>query len=1250
MSTSSVASLQKQLAQSSGAPPLRDAVAAAYCMPEPQAVEGLLARAGPLKQQAGRIHILAGRLAAAWREQKASGQNDLTQSLLQEFSLSDKEGVALMCLAEALLRIPDKQTRNALIRDKISAGDWQRHLGASASTFVNAAAWGLLVTGRLVSHHESGLAGSLARLAARGGEPLIRAAVDVALRKIGEQFVAGQTIAEALSRSQEPEQAGFRHSYDMLGEAALTSADAQRYMRAYEQAVHAIGKAGNRRGIYDGPGISVKLSALHPRYSRAKIDRVMAELYARLQHLAVLAKHYDMGLNIDAEEADRLEISLRLVERLRLDPLLAGWDGMGVAVQAYQKRCPQVVDFLLDLARRSGHRLMIRLVKGAYWDTEIKRAQVGGLPDYPVFTRKAHTDLAYLVCAQTLLSAPKLCYPQFGTHNVHTVAAIHEMAQAAAEPREYEFQCLHGMGEALYRQVAGPTSEGKLGHACRIYAPVGTHDTLLAYLARRLLENGANTSFVNQISVPSRSIDSLIQDPVHTVERAGEVDGKIGLPHPRIPLPAALFGPSRVNSTGADLNSEHIIATLTAYLLDEEKSQWHAAPIINGQDVPGQRRAVLNPARRSEVVGYASEATATQVNQAVAMAAQGWFQWSRAAPDSRAAILEAAATALERSVHLFMAMLIREAARTSANALAEVREAVDFLRFYARQARGFARGTHEPWGPVACISPWNFPLSIFTGQVAAALAAGNTVLAKPAGQTPLVAHAMVRLLLNAGIPATALQLLPGAGAAVGSALVADERIKGVLFTGSTDVAKTLARQIAGRLDARGRQVPLIAETGGQNAMLVDSSALPEQVVGDVMASAFDSAGQRCSALRVLCLQDDIAEPVLRMLKGAMAQQAIGEPILLATDIGPVIDGHAKARIMRHIEQLKAQGCAVFQAHDQNELDRLDGAFIAPTLIEIPSVLRLEDEVFGPVLHLVRYKRQDSDSLIQHINSLGYGLTFGLHSRIDETIAKASSQARAGNIYVNRNIVGAVVGVQPFGGEGLSGTGPKAGGPLYLLRLLSQKPASAAMRALESPDVTISVDTSSRNAMQGELAQLQDWALQHQRPALAKACQLFAANTPSGTRYTLPGPTGELNTYSLHPKGPILCLGQSDDDLLMQLAATVAVGSHALVLSEHAAPLSRLPHRVLDRVHVVEDWQGQRFEAALFHGSRPAATELAHALAGQEGPIIALIALDAGCAQIPLERLVVERSISINTAAAGGNPALLTMDRHPFQTA
>ncbi|WP_415838246.1 trifunctional transcriptional regulator/proline dehydrogenase/L-glutamate gamma-semialdehyde dehydrogenase, partial [Polaromonas hydrogenivorans] len=1129
--------------------PLRQAITAACRLPEPELLPGLLeqARLSPELHQA--TQQVARRLAQQLRERKAAtGRAGLVQGLLQEYSLSSQEGVALMCLAEALLRIPDAGTRNALIRDKISHGQWTAHVGRSPSLFVNAATWGLLLTGRLVgTHSESGLSSTLGGLIRKGGEPLIRKGVDMAMRMMGEQFVTGETIALALEHARPLEAQGFRYSYDMLGEAALTAENAAHYLAAYEASIHAIGQASAGKGIYDGAGISIKLSALHPRYSRAQYGRVMDELYPILLRLAVMAKQYDIGLNIDAEEADRLELSLDLLEKLCYAPELGGFNGIGFVIQAYQKRCPRVIDYLIDLAGRSGHRLMVRLVKGAYWDSEIKRAQLDGMPGYPVYTRKAHTDVSYLACARKLLAAPGAVYPQFATHNAHTLAAIYQLAGPDDyRPGQYEFQCLHGMGEPLYEQVVGDVAAGKLGRPCRIYAPVGTHETLLAYLVRRLLENGANTSFVNQIADSGIAIDRLVEDPVDAVERLARQEGQAGLPHPAIALPGALYGTLRANSQGLDLADETCLDALAGVLRQTAQAPWLARPMLASATEPAGGEGiglqpVLNPADHRDQVGQVQEATLADVDKALAQALAFAPEWAKAAPAERAAALDRAAGAMQAALPRLMGLLMREAGKSAANAIAEVREAIDFLRYYAAQALAdFTPATHVPLGPVVCISPWNFPLAIFTGQVAAALAAGNTVLAKPAEQTPLIAAEAVRLLWQSGVPPAAVQLLPGRGETVGAQLVSDVRVQGVMFTGSTDVARILQRTLAGRLGDAGQPVPLIAETGGQNAMIVDSSALTEQVVGDVVASAFDSAGQRCSALRVLCLQEESADRVIAMLKGAMAEQRIGNPGALAVDIGPVIDAEAQASIERHVGAMRARGHAVFRQARHTQGDLAHGTYVLPTLIELHSIGELEREVFGPVLHVVRYRRRELGALIKQINATGYGLTLGVHTRIDETIAQVVSQAHAGNQYVNRNMVGAVVGVQPFGGEGLSGTGPKAGGPLYLYRLLARRPADAMARAVAWTEVNQESSNMPR-PVGGALLALRDWAQAQRQPALAQACQDDAAWSCSQAAVSLRGPTGERNVYSLHPREAVLCLAAQDDARLLQLAAVLAVG-------------------------------------------------------------------------------------------------------------
>ena len=1223
---------------------LRAAITAAYRRPETEALPMLLDLARLPKEQAAAASKMALGIAEKLRNQKnAGGRQGLVQGLLQEFSLSSQEGVALMCLAEALLRIPDKATRDALIRDKISNGNWSQHLGQSPSMFVNAASWGLLITGKLVSTHtEAGMSSALNRIIGKSGEPLIRKGVDMAMRLMGEQFVTGETIAEALANAANMESKGFRYSYDMLGEAALTDEDAKRYLASYEQAIHAIGKASHGRGIYEGPGISIKLSALHPRYSRAQYDRVMDELYPTVLGLVKMARDYDIGINIDAEEADRLEISLDLLERLCFEPSLAGWNGIGFVIQAYQKRCPYVIDYVIDLAKRSRHRLMIRLVKGAYWDSEIKLAQVNGLEGYPVYTRKPYTDVSYLACARKLLAVPESIYPQFATHNAHSLSAIYQLAGQNYYPGQYEFQCLHGMGEPLYEQVVGKVADGKFNRPCRIYAPVGSHETLLAYLVRRLLENGANTSFVNRIADHSISLQDLVLDPVLQVEQMAAQEGTLGLPHPRIPLPRDLYGDARLNSAGIDLANEHRLGSLSSALLSSTNHAYLAEPMLGLADAaPGEPQPVRNPADHRDVVGHVREASEADVNNAILGALSSAQIWQSTQPAERGAILQRAADLMEAEIQSLMGVLVRESCKTFANAIAEVREAVDFLRYYGAQASThFANDSHRPLGPVVCISPWNFPLAIFSGQVAAALAAGNTVLAKPAEQTPLIAAQAVRILLEAGVPAGAVQLLPGRGETVGARLVGDERVRGVMFTGSTEVAGILQRNIAGRLDAQGRTIPLIAETGGLNAMIVDSSALAEQVVVDVVNSAFDSAGQRCSALRVLCVQEDAADRVVQMLKGAMAEYRVGAPERLHTDIGPVIDEEAKANIDKHIQAMRDKGRKVFQSArlDAEEIKR--GTFVVPTLIELDSFSELKREIFGPVLHVVRYQRADLDQLLAQINESGYGLTLGVHTRIDETIAQVVGTAHVGNLYVNRNVVGAVVGVQPFGGEGLSGTGPKAGGPLYLYRLLSTRPQDAVANQLKGDGAQAL--PRPKDAQQAVEA-LAKWAGQKDA-ALASLLSGYGELAQSFTQQVLTGPTGERNTYTLLPREHVLCLAEDRADLLAQLAAVLSVGSRPLVAESNAAVVKELPKEVAQRIELVADWSAtdKVFDAILHHGDSDQLRAVCELASQRKGAIVGVTGLNRGETDIPLERLLIERALSVNTAAAGGNASLMTI--------
>ena len=1154
--------------QSSPPNELRAAIRAAVRRPETECLPPLIESARLDPATSSQVAATARRLVEALRQQ---GTGRGVQGMIQEYSLSSEEGVALMCLAEALLRIPDDATRDALIRDKVSRGDWRSHLGPERTLFVNAATWGLMVTGRLTAAiPEEGLARALGRLIARGGEPIIRTGVDMAMRLMGEQFVSGQAIGEALANSRRLERRGFQYSYDMLGEGAATADDAARYLKAYENAINAIGRAAAGRGPIGGPGISIKLSALHPRYRRSQRDRVMAELLPRVQQLARLAKSHDIGLNIDAEEADRLDLSLDLLEALCFDPDLAGWDGIGVVVQAYGKRCVHVVDWLVDLARRSGHRLMVRLVKGAYWDSEIKQAQVDGLADYPVFTRKVHTDVSYLASAKRLLAAPDQIFPQFATHNAQTVAAIHAMAGPDFAPGQYEFQCLHGMGEPLYAQVVG---SGNLDRPCRIYAPVGTHGTLLAYLVRRLLENGANSSFVNRIGDKAVGIEALVADPVAMAEAILP----LGTPHQQIARPADILGRRR-NSAGLDLADEAELARLAEVLRESVGLPWTAEPVLATSvgDATTAARPVRNPADLDDLVGTVRFAPPELVERAFAAARPAW-----APVAERARVLRVAADLLEARHRQTLGLIMREAGKSASNAIAEVREAVDFLRYYAEEALRLGEQA-VPLGAVVCISPWNFPLSIFTGQVAAALAAGNAVIAKPAEETPLIAAAMVALLHEAGVPRHALQLLPGAGD-IGAALCGHPDAGAVVFTGSTEVARLIQHQLAGRVSPDGLPVPLVAETGGINAMVVDSSALTEQVVADVLASAFDSAGQRCSALRLLCLQEDIADRTLAMLKGAMQELRTGNPDRLSTDVGPVISAEAAGRINAHIVAMRAAGHAVTDAPLEEGAGR--GIFVAPTLIELDRVDQLQTEVFGPVLHVVRYARRDLDQTIGAINALGYGLTFGLHTRLDETIDRVTARIEAGNIYVNRNIIGAVVGVQPFGGHRLSGTGPKAGGPLYVRRLVRRRAPEPATR--------------------GE---------------------------------SLAGPVGETNLYQTRPRGEVLLLPQTREGLSLQLEAVTMTGNRAVIDASLLGPAAVAGMAPPD-ARVSADWTAEAGVAVvLVEGDTARLLDVQRVIAGFAGRIVPVM----GSADINLDMLVNEVAISINVAAAGGNASLMAL--------
>ncbi len=1083
------------------------------------------------------------------RRIRTEAHPSLMEHFLSEYGLSTREGIALMCLAEAMLRVPDRDTMDDLIEDKIAPSDWGKHLGEASSSLVNASTWALMFTGRVLENPKPGLAGTLRGAVKRLGEPVIRTAVSRAMKEMGRQFVLGETIDKALHRAREEEAKGYTYSYDMLGEAAMTATDAARYAKAYSDAITAIAGACDKGSVRDNPGISVKLSALHPRYEVAQEDRVMAELVPAVRDLARQARAAGMGFNIDAEEQDRLSLSLKVIRAVLEDPELAGWDGFGVVVQAYGKRAAAVIDWLHALAVTLDRKLMVRLVKGAYWDTEMKHAQVEGHPDFPLFTSKVATDVSYIANAKKLLGYADRLYPQFATHNAHTVAAILDMADGQA----FEFQRLHGMGERLHDIVLRQT-KGR----CRIYAPVGAHRDLLAYLVRRLLENGANSSFVNQIVDEEVSPEDIARDPFAELDRAAPPAGLV--------QPAAIFGAGRRNSQGFDLTDratlDRIAAARNVPIPDAAPSTAPSGPV----------RDVINPAS-GERVAQVQEANSDCIAAALAVASP----WD-APVGERADILRRAADLYEDNFGLIFATLAQEAGKNLPDAVGELREAVDFLRYYADQA---ARDDAPPLGIVTAISPWNFPLAIFTGQVAAALATGNAVLAKPAEQTPLIAAIAVRLLHKAGVPETALQLLPGDGATVGAALTSDPRVNGVVFTGSTETALLIRRAMAANL-APG--APLIAETGGLNAMIVDSTALPEQAVRDIVASAFQSAGQRCSALRCLYVQADIAPHLIAMIKGAMDELTLGDPWHLSTDVGPVIDAEARDGIAAYIAQARTDGRVLHQLEAPTT-----GTFIAPTLLSVDGIGDLEREIFGPVLHVASFAADELDQVIDDINATGYGLTFGLHTRIDSRVQAVADRVHVGNIYVNRNQIGAVVGSQPFGGEGLSGTGPKAGGPHYLPRFRRHMvPLTSA-----------------------------EWSHKAEAAAVQKALDAATPRYQDATE--LPGPTGEANTLRLTARAPFLCLGPGQEAAEEQAALVQALGGQAVV-----------PDGLLDP-EALRTLTG--FAGVLHWGEAAAYGEV---LAAREGPILPLVTGKPDAAHV-----LHERHLCVDTTASGGNPALLS---------
>ena len=1259
--------------------PTRQKIREFYRIDENIAVDHILPLAEVNVSARSRAWERARKMVLQIRQDQAG--NGAIDSLLKEYSLSSEEGVVLMCLAEALLRVPDKHTQDALIRDKISQGQWSTHLGGSDSLFVNASSWGLLITGSMVNYADTRKQdsfGLLKRTIGRLGEPVIRKSMNYAMKIMGKQFVMGETIVAATERAATKEQQGYVYSYDMLGEGARTMDDAKRYLKAYQEAIVTIGNAAVASGKNDPrrvPGISVKLSAIHPRYEFTHKARVMAEIVPKLKALCLQAKQYNIGLTVDAEESERLDISLDVIEAVFSDDDLAGWNGFGIALQAYQKRAIFVVDWLRELTLKVDRKMMVRLVKGAYWDSEIKNAQKEGHLHFPVFTRKSSTDVSYHACANKLLDYRDTIYPQFATHNAYTAATIVELA--GADKEGFEFQCLHGMGDSLYDQIV--TNESI---QCRIYAPVGQHEDLLAYLVRRLLENGANSSFVNAIVDESQPVESLLEDPVEKTQRLKDKYNK------QILKPAALYysenGVDRDNSKGLDLTDINIITPLKISL-----DNWFESNQLNESDLPNGSSAVKNPANHSEIIGFHQHHDKDAMLAMIDTADTVFASWSTTPVSERADLLCRVADILERHTDELIALCIKEAGKIAQDGIDEVREAVDFCRYYAQRAIELEEDERlEARGVVLCISPWNFPLAIFLGQVAAAIATGNTVLAKPAEQTSLIALRTIELMKSVGLPEGVVQAVIARGSQVGSVIIPDERIQTVMFTGSTETGTIISQTLAER---GGDQVPLIAETGGQNCMIVDSTALPEQVVDDVISSGFQSAGQRCSALRVLFLQEDIADNVITMLKGALAELHVGNPAFLSTDVGPVIDQKALDALNAHSDYMKTNGKLLYQCEISDEVSGNTHFFFAPRLYEISDIDVLKQEVFGPCVHVVRFKGTEIEKVIDNINGTGFGLTMGIHTRIEHRAFDLAKLSRAGNVYINRNMIGAIVGVQPFGGRGLSGTGPKAGGPNYLTRLVKEKATPDAeqfnllpshLEALESDDKS---QADAIRIMNDANKAEKNWRLTNLNTRVSCVRQLLAKiahvdivdDLADDLNYTLaaarsqlidiekrlkkpkilPGPTGESNVLYLENRGNIICFVDKNSTFhfwVLSIVTALATGNTVVTVvsdlfydeaiafrdkfiatgeDKHVFQVARLRHLSTMLAHptlsgVVVDSQCERKHY------------ISEELAQRKGAILPVISSEY--MDNLIQRLLTEKTVSIDTTASGGNTSLMTL--------
>ncbi len=1191
---------------------IRKAIRDNYLADEVEVIHRLIAEAQLSDAERSAISARAADLV---RDVRNGARPTIMEKFLAEYGLTTKEGVALMCLAEALLRVPDNLTIHDLIEDKITSGNWGAHVGKAKSGMINSATLALLMTSNLLKDSERQSVGdTLRKLVKRMGEPVVRTVAGQAMKEMGRQFVLGRDIEEAQERGKAQEERGYTYSYDMLGEAARTDADAERYFKSYADAIASISKRCEG-DVRTNPGISVKLSALLARYEYGNKERVMAELVPRALELAKKAAAANMGFNIDAEEQDRLDLSLDVIEAILSDPELKNWDGFGVVVQAFAKRASQTLDWLYALSEKLDRRIMVRLVKGAYWDAEIKRAQVMGLNGFPVFTRKACSDVSYLACTRQLLGMTDRIYPQFATHNAHSVSAVLELAKDLGRDK-FEFQRLHGMGESLHDQVL---EDSKV--PCRIYAPVGAHKDLLAYLVRRLLENGANSSFVNQIVDTSITPEEIAKDPIDVVTDLGRNLSSKAIVHP-----SKLFGDQRRNSKGWDITDPLTVAEIDEGRNGYKTHQWAGGPLMAVASASDEVHEVRNPANPDDLVGHITFASEADVNAALDAAQQGFNQWSSLPADQRAELIRKVGDLYEANVHELFALTTREAGKSLLDAVAEIREAVDFAMFYANEGIRY-KDAGQARGVIGCISPWNFPLAIFTGQILANLAAGNSVVAKPAEQTSLLAVRAVELMYEAGIPRDAIQLLPGDGGTVGAALTSDSRVAGVCFTGGTDTAKLINKAMTENMAP---DAPLVAETGGMNAMIVDSTALPEQVVRDVLASSFQSAGQRCSALRMLYLQKDIADNLLEMLYGAMEELGIGDPWLLSTDVGPVIDEESRKKINDHCAKFEQQGKLLKKLPVPEK-----GLFVSPAVLKVSGIEEMEEEIFGPILHVATFEAKDIDKVVDAVNAKGYGLTFGIHSRVDRRIEHIASRIKVGNTYVNRNQIGAIVGSQPFGGEGLSGTGPKAGGPQYVRRFIKGEVVEKS--AVEGK----SINAGRAQKLIEQVGKI-DAPIAEGRQEMLKVFFSYVPIALDLGHEEMPGPTGEQNHLSCHARGVVLCLGPDVESAIEQASTALSQGNKVVVVAPGAekaladAVKAGLPVVACDGVLEPEALAAlEGFDAVVSVAEKPLLKQYRQALLKRDGALLPIInehKLD--------QRYVIERHLCIDTTAAGGNASLI----------